>query len=111
MDVPSLHKKLLPNWSAGTVSKSLATPASLETIQNGFEKLEMKTKMRVLLSLLNFDSKSKGECIGPIRELLRHSADKGNSGEVRNATFKVARLDHRCQPTILYRRYYCFNRR
>lgn len=83
MDVNLLHKKLLPNWSAGTVSKSLSTQASLNVIQLSFDKLEMKIKMRVLLSLLNFDAKTKADCLTSIRELLRLAADESKHGKVR----------------------------
>ena len=82
MDLTLLHKKLLPNWSAGSVSKSISTAASLNAIQLSFDKLESKIKMRVLLSLLNFDNKTKAECIGPIKELIRLAADESKSGKV-----------------------------
>ena len=82
MDLTLLHKKLQPNWSAGTVSKSLSTQASLNSIQLSFDKLEMKIKMRVLLSLLNFDVKSKADCMTSIRELLKLAADESKHGKV-----------------------------
>ena len=84
MDLSLLHKKLLLNWSAGTVSKSISTPLSLNSIQHGFDKLESKIKMRVLMSLLNFDPKTKADCIAPIKELIRLAADDTKSGKVCN---------------------------
>ena len=82
MDFTLLHKKLLPNWSAWTVTKSLSSVSSLDSIQQSFSKLEKKTKMRVLLALLNFDSKTKSECSSSMNELLRLAADEEKNGKV-----------------------------
>lgn len=70
MDLTLLHKKLLPNWSAGTVSKSLSTTTALESIKNSWDKFERKAKMRILLSILNFDNKIKSDCVKAIKGLL-----------------------------------------
>ena len=83
MDFTLLHKKLLPNWSAWTVTKSLSSASSLDSIQQSFSKLEKKTKMRVLLALLNFDSKTKSECLSSMNELLRLATDEEKNGKVR----------------------------
>ena len=85
MDLSLLHKKLLSNWSAWTVSKSLSTNASLEMTLKSFNKLEKKTKMRVLLSLLNFDPKVKTDCQSSINELLRLATDEEKNGKVQSA--------------------------
>jgi hypothetical protein len=78
MDLPSLHKKLLPNWSAGTVSKLLSSTSNLDVVKNGFNKLEKKTQMRVLLSLLNFDSRSRSDQLGSIQSLLEYASEDKN---------------------------------
>lgn len=83
MDFTLLHKKLLPNWSAWTVTKSLSSASSLDSIQQSFSKLEKKTKMRILLALLNFDSKTKSECLSSMNELLRLATDEEKNGKVR----------------------------
>lgn len=83
MDLSLLHKKLLPNWSAWTVSKSLSTSESIDAITVNFDKLEKKIKMRVLLSLLNLDPKVKADCSSSIKELLRLATDEEKNGKVR----------------------------
>jgi hypothetical protein len=92
MDLTLLHKKLLSNWSAWTVSKSLSTNASLEMTLQSFNKLEKKTKMRVLLSLLNFDPKVKTDCQSSINELLRLATDEEKNGKVHTAATFVGCL-------------------
>jgi hypothetical protein len=89
MDLTLLHKKLLSNWSAWTVSKSLSTNASLEMTLQSFNKLEKKTKMRILLSLLNFDPKVKTDCQSSINELLRLATDEEKNGKVHSAVTRV----------------------
>ena len=91
MDLTLLHKKLLSNWSAWTVSKSLSTNASLEMTLQSFDKLEKKTKMRVLLSLLNFDPKVKVDCQSSINELLRFATDEEKNGKVLLTCFMCQR--------------------
>ena len=82
MDLTLLHKKLLSNWSAWTVSKSLSTSENIDAINQNFNKLEKKIKMRVLLSLLNFDPKTKADCSSSIKELLRLATDEEKNGKV-----------------------------
>lgn len=78
MDFSSLHKKLLPNWSAGTVSKLLSSSSHLDQVKSGFNKLEKKAQMRVLLSLLNFDSRSRTDQLGSIKALLKYASEDKN---------------------------------
>jgi hypothetical protein len=51
MDVTLLLKKLQASWSAGTISKSISTPTSIDEIRHNFDKFDKKTKMRISVLL------------------------------------------------------------
>jgi len=79
MDIAALNRKLTVSWSSHTVSSSLATPAVLDEVRQGFSKLEPKAKMGVLLSLLNFDPSKKKECAVAMKRLLQAAKAEGTN--------------------------------
>ena len=82
MDITLLHKKLTNPWTAGLISKSIASTATLEelTALISTEKLERKIKLRILLALLNFEAKDLKICSNAIEKLLQSISVSAKSG-------------------------------
>ena len=76
MDITLLHKKLQAAWSAGTITKSISTPTSIDEIRHNFDKFDKKTKMRIILSMIAMDVRAKQECAIAINRLLELAAQE-----------------------------------
>ena len=70
VEITALHKNLRDSWSAFRAINKETDNAFIEEIIRNYDKFEKKIKMRILLSLLIFDSTKRSECALSILKLL-----------------------------------------
>jgi hypothetical protein len=76
MDFALLNRKLSGGWSAGTVSKSLATVQAMRELHRCFDdKLTKKDQMSILVALLGLEQKEVISLSTEIDDLLTAASD------------------------------------